>query len=398
MTDLNDQTTGGARAPQPPTSPWAPAPPAPPAPPVPGHRHSGVTAGVILIAIGAVFLAGQLIPGVAWWNLWPLLVVLVGVVQMFTPGHVGYWNGFRLLEGLGTILVGVVLLGNTLGIVSWSVWWTFITLWPALLIALGIGILGRGLHQMWLRGAGTVLVWMTLAYAVAISLTGSAGFAPIQPWTHIATGQPFAFSEPAGTLTNGTLMLRGGAGDIRIHGGDELVSATGTTPFGRPEFTVAHSGSTGDVSLILGSSDHTVVAPGFTSGQADIALARTVLWDATVETGASQLDADLSDVGVEHLTLKSGVSSATLKLGDVPASLSESTVEVKAGLSDVTILVPAEAAVRVNTHNGLANTNLDSSFSATAPGVWQTSDAANAARVINISIESGISSVSIRTY
>ena len=396
MSDQNTQNQYGGQPPQSPGSSWAPAPPTPPASRHP--RRSGITAGVILIAIGAVFLAGQLIPGVAWWNLWPLLVVLAGVIQMFTPDHRDSWTAYRLLDGFGTVLVGVVLLGNTLGVVSWSVWWAFIALWPLLLIALGISVLGRGLHQMWLRGAATLLVWATLALAVAASLTGVAGLTPIQPWTHVYSGQPYTFTEPVGTALGATLAFKGGAGDIRIHGGDELIGASGTTAFGKPDIAVTRSANAADVAVTLGSSDRTVVAPGLATGEADIALSRTVLWDATLETGASQLDADLSDLSVKHLALKTGVSEATIKLGDVPLAANSTDVEVKSGLSDVTILVPADAAVRVDTHNGLTTTNLDDRFVAQSPGLWQTPGFESAARRINISIESGISSVSVRTY
>ena len=41
----------------------------------------------------------------------------------------------RVFEGLGTVIFGLVLLGNTTGYISWSVWWIVVTLWPALVIA-----------------------------------------------------------------------------------------------------------------------------------------------------------------------------------------------------------------------------------------------------------------------
>jgi len=396
MSDENGTNGYGSQPQQPAGSPWAPAPPIPPAPR--RDRRGGVTAGVILIAVGAVFLAGQMIPGVAWWNLWPLLVVLGGVVQMFTPDHRDTWTVWRIFEGLGTVLVGVVLLGNALGVVSWGVWWTFIMLWPALVIALGVSVLGRGLHQMWLRGAGTLIVWLTLAYAVAVSVTGVGGLTPIQPWTRAATGVPFSYSEPAGALSTGTLTFKGGAGDISIRSGSDLVTASGTTPFGQPQFDVVRSADHADVALTLGTSDRTVVAPGFGSGQADIALSDAMVWDATLDTGASRLDADFSDMQIRRLVLDSGVDQSTLKLGEVPTSLTQTDVIIKSGLSDVSILVPKDAAVHINTHNGLVSTNIDPHFEPKAAGVYETPDATTAQRVINISIDSGISSVSVKTY
>ncbi len=73
-------------------------------------------------------------------------------------------------------------------------------------------------------------------------------------------------------------------------------------------------------------------------------------------------------------------------------------VTIKAGVSSVEVLVPRDAAVRIDTHNGLSATDVDRSFSGMGAGVWQTSDYDTASKTINISIESGISSISVRTY
>jgi hypothetical protein len=104
---------------------------------------------------------------------WPLIVIVSGVAHALSPGRIDGWTVSRVFEGLGTVLVGMVLLGNTTGFVSWTVWLTFLTLWPVLLIALGISIIGRGLGMPLMRIAARLLVWATLAVAVYVSLTGA---------------------------------------------------------------------------------------------------------------------------------------------------------------------------------------------------------------------------------
>ncbi len=148
--------------------------PTPPEPVPVGTRGGGVFLGVMLVVLGAVFLVSQFLPwfDVPVWALWPLIIVVAGVVQVFTPGSNG-WGVDRVFEGLGTVIFGLVLLGNTTGYISWSVWWVVVTLWPALVIALGLSILAKGLGQSWLRIVATLVVWLTLAYAVAVSWTGS---------------------------------------------------------------------------------------------------------------------------------------------------------------------------------------------------------------------------------
>jgi hypothetical protein len=152
------------------------APAVPPAATQPaGHRRkSAVFWGVMLIVLGAAFLAAQFVPSVSWWMLWPLAVISAGIAHMVLPGGDDVWAASRFFEGMGTVLVGAVLLGNTTGFVSWTVWVTFLSLWPLLLIALGISVIGRGVGLQWLRTASRILVWATLVLAVYVSLTGAA--------------------------------------------------------------------------------------------------------------------------------------------------------------------------------------------------------------------------------
>ena len=154
----------------------------PAAPPVPAvavdwrrhQRRSAVFWGAMLIVLGSAAFAAQFVPSVAWWMLWPLIVIVFGVAHMVSPDMRGVWTARRVFEGFGTVLVGGVLLGNTTGYVAWSAWLTFLSLWPVLLIALGISVIGRGVGAEWLRFAARLLVWATLALAVYVSLTGAA--------------------------------------------------------------------------------------------------------------------------------------------------------------------------------------------------------------------------------
>ena len=167
--------TEGAAPPIPPNvPPRAPAAPLVPPSRSPYPRRGGVGLGVILIALGVAMFARPVLPDVSWSQLWPLIIVVIGVGQMVTPGWDDERGVMRLFDGLGTVLIGLVLLGNTLGYVEWSVWFVLLTLWPVLLIALGISIVGRGVGQRWISAVGPMVIWVALTLAVASSLTAKA--------------------------------------------------------------------------------------------------------------------------------------------------------------------------------------------------------------------------------
>ena len=136
-------------------------------------RGGGATVGVVLIVLGAAFLAAQFVPGIRWWTLWPLGIVVLGLVQVVTPGHAQGWGIERVADGMGTMLFGLLLLGNTTGYVSWSVWLTLLSLWPVLLISGGIALLGTASGQEWLRALASIPIWITILYAAGLAWTGA---------------------------------------------------------------------------------------------------------------------------------------------------------------------------------------------------------------------------------
>ncbi len=363
------------------------------------HGHGGsIFFGVLLVVIGAVFLVGQFAPGldVQWWAMWPLIIVIGGIVQLFTPGEKG-WGIERVFDGLGTILFGIVLLGCTTGYISWSVWWTVITLWPLLVIAAGLAILGTGLGQTWLRLAATLVIWATLLYAVSIAWTGGTGVIVPGAWMRTG-GQAFSYSEQGKGVTKAALVYRGGAGEIGFDSGTDLVAVDGVSPYGKPSFSVNRSGSSAKVEVGVGdSSTGPAVFPGSVAARTDVRLSDTAVWDADLQTGASSLDADFSDVKVRDLTLSTGVSSVVVKLGDVPSGVDESSLLVKAGISSVRILVPKDADARIETSNGLVGTSVGGDF-VRVDGGWETDGVDSAKQVWRIKTQAGIGSVSIDTY
>jgi phage shock protein C len=55
------------------------APPTYEAPPEKKKSRAGITGGLVLVALGLVFLAGEFIPGFDPGRLWPLILVAIGV-------------------------------------------------------------------------------------------------------------------------------------------------------------------------------------------------------------------------------------------------------------------------------------------------------------------------------
>jgi hypothetical protein len=358
----------------------------------------GVFLGVMLVVLGAAFLVLQFFPAfnAPWWALWPLIIIVAGVVQVFTPGSSG-WGVDRVFEGLGTVIFGLILLGNTTGYIPWSVWWTVVTLWPALVIALGLTVLSKGLGRSWLRIVATLVIWLTLAYAVAVSLTGSSTMLPGGSWVGPG-GQSFSFSEPGVGVKKASLLLKGGAGEIKIDSGNQLVTVDGQSIYGSPAFATGRDGDSAWVRVGFSEPGHaTVMMPGMTGASINTKLSDKALWDIALETGASSVDADLSDIRVRDVQVKTGASAVAVRLGDVPTGERVSTLAVKAGVSSVRILLPRDAEARIAAQTGLVANDVGGRFERRGE-TWQTPGYSSAGKTWDIRTEAGVGSVSIDTY
>ena len=91
-------------------------------------RRSGrIIPGAILIALGLLFLAGNLLSFNLWETLWPIVLIALGAVWIVRGP---LWLGIVFLAAGGIFLAGA--LGTGINMATW---------WPLLIVAFGIGIL-----------------------------------------------------------------------------------------------------------------------------------------------------------------------------------------------------------------------------------------------------------------
>ncbi len=98
--------------------------------------------GSILLFVGAVSAISMLIEDISWWQYWPLIIVILGIVRMVVPGSDGYLMR-RFIDGAECFLVGLTLFVLSIGIFAWmSIGNMLSHLWPLLIMAGAFRILG----------------------------------------------------------------------------------------------------------------------------------------------------------------------------------------------------------------------------------------------------------------
>lgn len=182
-----------------------------------------------------------------------------------------------------------------------------------------------------------------------------------------------------------------GAGQIEIKGnaptGKALVgsSAVGMNLNSRLD------GDRLDVHIEAGASFIPFIGPSDGTWRFD--LTKEVPCTIQVETGASQLDMDLSEILASQIRLQTGASNSSVTL---PARGS-SILDLEAGAAAIEIRVPAGVAGRVRIKEGLTSLNVDKSrFPQLDSRLHQSPNYDTAADRAEINIEAGLGSITIK--
>lgn len=417
MSEPTDELDDRGEAPPPPGG-WSAtataAPPAPPAPKAPAGvgmlppegRPRGAFIGGMLVLLGVLLLLLNVVPGLSLIRFWPVIVIVIGVVQAITRGHEGRPRVNRVFDGFVTISMGAVLLACSIGVLPWMVWWSVFSLWPVLLISAGLGILGRGTGHEWLGAVGSVLVMAALFFG-AFALPATGGAFPFLP-RGVGAGQHFAREIPMPVPRPDTarLELDAGVGTVDLRSGPDLVSVEGVASRGgAPEIETSSSGKI-EVVKVSFPERTAFVYPGSAGPRSDVRLRRGgIIWDRVdVQAGVATVDADLRDLRVGDLVLETGVSSAEVRLG--PGAPGGSTARIKGGVSTVRVLVPRTADCTVRVDRGLTGVTVGDGFEPEGENVWQAraEDPQPGSTYImlpsrwSIVVESGVGSVDIVRY
>jgi hypothetical protein len=156
------------------------------------RTRSSITAGVLLIVLGVLFLFFQFSPiGWSWLNVelgWPLIVIGVGVFLLFFGLLVnapGMAVPASIVGGIGALLYWQNLTGNW---ESWAYAWTLIPGFVGIGIIL-TGLLGGGRLGKTIEGGGTLLLISLILFAIFSSFLGRQDyFGPYWPVLLILLG------------------------------------------------------------------------------------------------------------------------------------------------------------------------------------------------------------------
>jgi hypothetical protein len=298
------------------------------------------------------------------------------------------------------IALGLIFLLQNFGFTSGVSWLAVASLWPLLLVLIGLDI---AFARRW--------PLPTLAAEVAVI---AAGLALVAYSPNLSPGI-FVFTDgngpgetdvtvPRGDATQLTLTLNGGATrSYRLSGGaTALVEAHSGSPDLRVRTQgtrVAGVATRADVRLDQASNGffHPVSA-----GEVEIRVASDLPTSLTINLGAGEFDIDLSDVRVTDARVNIGASSMRFVL---PKTSGDVTVRMNGGASSFVLVVPDGVETRIVTTGGLLSLRSDNTRLGSDGGTGgcvacgssvETSGYRAAHDRVTVTISAGVSSIVVR--
>jgi hypothetical protein len=298
--------------------------------------------------------------------------------------------------------LGLLFLGHNLGLVPLSTLQEAWRLWPLLLVLAGIEIvIGR---TNWGATVGAVFVAVavlaffgTMSYFVPWAPRATAGERAVEFQT-VGASSAERVVEDLGGAQQAVIDLRHGAGRVFVSAlaadSDKLIDADlAHGQYSAIERSIDRQGNRVFVNLRNRMERNVVNLGGRVSEDWYIKLSPAIPTELTVQSGASELNLDLSGLLVTRLDVQAGASGINVTL---PAAAGHTSAFIKAGAAGVDVRVPEGVGARVSVKGGLSGTDVDGSRFRKVGSDYETADYRTAQNRVELQIETGISGVTVR--
>jgi hypothetical protein len=295
-------------------------------------------------------------------------------------------RGFSVMGPVLLIAAGIILLLNTLGVLSWDIWWNILRLWPILLIAAGLDLL-IGRRSIWGALVAAVLILAVFVGALWMTQSGvTLGSLPTQQ-----------ISQPLGNATQAEVTIGPAAGVLRLSALPESANLVeGTVHLGSGEkLAQAYSQAGNKAVYTLKTQEGTGIplGTGFEQGRTwELGLSPAPTLQLQTSMGAGETVLDLTGLKLSDLKVNSGAGRIQVTLpaeGRFKASIDE-------GIGDIVIIVPEGMALRVKANTALAGHQLPSGLQDEGQGVWISPGYATAANAVDLEAGVAIGNLTIR--
>jgi uncharacterized membrane protein len=316
----------------------------------------------------------------------------------------------KLYSGIVLVLIGIAFLLNNFGYIDFH-WSNLFRLWPVFLVIAGVNMLLSGYREAW----ATIL-------RIVVLIAGLGFIVFSNPHNHDSSPLVFNFNNDRDNNDDDS-DNDGNKADVKknvvyvqpytaeakqvrlnINGGATLYTLSDTTTdlfkadaneyYGHYNLSQDKDDSVQVLNFDMRNHNNRFKWSSDMTNTADLKLNTAPVWDINVKGGAAKLNFDLTRFKVKSVILSGGAASYSVKLGTkVPVT----NVNVSAGVSEIEISVPKEAACDIVTSSGLSSSSFDG-FSKSGDNHYTVGNFGTAANKIYIHLKGGLAEFKVKRY
>lgn len=306
-----------------------------------------------------------------------------------------FWGGLL-------VTLGALFILKNIGIVYFN-WMSIFSLWPMLLILLGVTLLPIK------NSIKTVLTLVLLLATVAMIFTKT------NQWTHnysfkvdqwddwetevyserennYETSDQYFYEPYDSEIKEATINIDAVAGEFLIRNDCEyLMDFQQDGNVGPYTFSTNKNGDHQTLTLDIKKRHYRTRG---LDNEVEIQLNPNPIWNFNVNSGAASVDLDLTKFKTALVDIDGGASAVYLRIGD---KHDKTKVYINSGVSSIEIYIPEESACEINTDTFLASRSFDN-FEKIRRGLYKTSNFEESKNKIYITIDAALTSLEVVRY
>lgn len=300
--------------------------------------------------------------------------------------------------GIILLGIGLVFLAINFGYLNHFVWMRLLSLWPVLVIAIGLELVFKKTKLQFMALLSPLLIALVFVYASSVDWRGN-GWRFLIRWDdrdygqqvyHYRLGQDNDIESLEVDIDFGLGCLWVGSSH------DELFVGDFDYGYRKPRCRFVKRGDKGKV--IIKTRDHksfSIFGKKRYRNDAEIFIADYLPLEMKFDIAAARMDLDLSRLIVKNLSLDTGAGDIELKLG---CRSNEIFLKIDSGASRINIIVPEEMGLKIDSDIALSSTNFRRAGLKKHKGYYRSDNFSTADCRALIEIDSGVSRIEIDYY
>ena len=299
----------------------------------------------------------------------------------------------RIFWGLLILFIGFIFLAINTDLITADVWKNFILFWPVLIVLFGLGLIVRNSFIYF------IIAMLIIGTTFYFAITDPYDWQKEEEKEAQILAQNFVQNyDPS--INNCVLSLDLGAAVLNIRGLDDPDSNSllrGNYE-GMKDFEVIRNDTDGEstISIKEKSTEKFVFNNLEKRRSMDLSLSNRLPFEFTVNSGASKVDLDFSDVNLKKLTLNAGASKVNVKLG---SKIDTMESQINTGASDLTLAIPKDYGLKIESNSMLLGKNFGGiELEKSDKNNYKTKGFDESSKKITINLSSGVTKLSLNTY